>query len=165
MMFLARYWRVLAVAAVVGAILAYHTIQLDKAEQRGYDRATAEGKAAIAKLDAATAAREAEEREISRQFDIAYQEKARGLQDQIDRLTARNVDLGRLRKCADRREPKAAGASPAAAEPDGAAGRAFDDLPAGGDLGIQLVRYAGTCEQYRQQLNSLQSWVRETFGQ
>ncbi|HYC01608.1 MAG TPA: hypothetical protein VEC57_20930 [Candidatus Limnocylindrales bacterium] len=167
MMFLARYWRVLAVASAIGAILYGIQLALDNAEQRGYDRATAEGKAAIAALDAATAAREAEEREISRTHDVAYQEKSRALQSQIDRLTARTVDIGRLRGCADR--GSAAATSQASSTPvtDGAAGRAIDDLPAGGDhrggLGLQLIRYAAACERQRQQLIGLQSWVSDVL--
>lgn len=157
--FLARYWRVLAIAAAVGLLLYWFTGKLDDAEQAGYDRAQQEAKQVIAEMDAATAAREAEQREIDRAHDIAYQERTRDLQSRIDDLTARNVDLGRLSVRANRSCPAPAGAAAAAAEPDGAAGAGGHDLQAESGLGRDLVRYAGECERYRRQVSALQAWA------
>lgn len=153
-----RYWRVLAIAAAAALILYAISHVINKAEARGYERAQAEMAARVATANAATAAREAEEREISRAHDFASLERTRALQSQIDGLTARNVDLGRLQGCAGRRVASAAGKTSAAPVIDGGASRAEHDLPTRGDLGIGLVRYAGTCEQYRQQLIGLQAW-------
>jgi hypothetical protein len=165
--FLKRYWRVLAVVVLLGAALSLYSCQIDQAEQRGYDRAIRKGEAALAKREREIAADEAKKREISRAHDIHFQQVTRDLQSRIDDLTARNIDLGRLRVRPRVSCPAAAGSTAAAAEPDGAAGQPGHDLPPGDDpereLGLQLVRYAGECERYREQVMGLQAWIEESL--
>jgi hypothetical protein len=166
MTFLARYWKVLAIAATVAGALILVTRCTEQAEQRGYERARAQAAAALVKREREIAEDETRLREISRQHDIRHQESTRALQARIDDLTTRNVDLGRLRvrSRADCAAP--AGAAPAAAEFDGGAwdrGHAVQaSETAAGELGTELVRYAGECEAYRQRLIDLQGWVSAT---
>ncbi len=162
---LRRYALPLGILLAIGVAYAWHRTETNAARRQGYEQAQSEGKAAIAELDRQTALREAEEREISRAHEVASLESRNALQAQIDRLTARPVSLGRLQKCADRREPSAAGGSATTAQSDGGAGYREHDLPAQPDLGLELVRYAGTCEQYRRQLSELQAWVSETLAE
>lgn len=174
MIFLQKYWRVLAVALAVTVLVAWvgNTINkaIEDAEQRGRDQCRAEADAELRKRDAELRKREAEtleqeaaDRDIARTTDIHWQEVSRDLQSRVDSLTAaRSIDLGRLQDCARRSRAAPAGAPAAAAQPDGSAGAGRHDLPVSGDLGQQLVQYAGDCERYRQQLTALQSWVQQS---
>jgi hypothetical protein len=81
------------------------------------------------------------------------------LQARVDTLTARTVDLGRLRNCTAASRHAPAGAGPAPTQSDGVPGNRIDDLQTQQTFGIELVRYAGECERYRSQLKALQDWL------
>jgi hypothetical protein len=159
--FLLRYGKVLAVVAVVGAILAYHTIQLDKAEQRGYDRATAEMAQRVAQANAATAALEQRQREQSQKAAQAWESKRNELQSQVDGLLARKPVV---RLCKPASGTPVPGAGSAASRPDDAAGASFDTVSMGQDIGPAAVVLAAECERYRSQLGALQAWVNEALS-
>ena len=164
--FLSQYGRVLAIAAALAAIGITATAKLnsalERAEQRGYERAQHEADAALAAREREIAAAEADQREISRAHDIHYQQVTRDLQTRIDALTRRNVDLGRLQVRANRSCPAPAGAAAAPAEPDGRAGAGGHDLQAESGVGRELVQFAGECEIYRRQVIELQGWISAT---
>lgn len=163
MMFLAKYWRVLAVAGGLAALLTLYSCQLDKAEQRGYERATAEMSARVAIANAATAALEQRQRIQSEQAAVAWESKRNELQGQVDDLLRRGVSV-RVCKPAASAAPLS-GAGTTTAGTDGPAGRALDAVQAGRDVGTELVQLGAECERYRQQLIGLQSWVSEALYQ
>lgn len=160
----ARAGAIIAVLAL-GTAYVYHRVELKAADRAGYQRAQTEAKAEIEKLDAATAAREAEDREIARTHDIAYQEQTRDLQARLADLTRRNLDLGRLRQRPGSCPAPTRDASTAAIA-DGPAGDRGHAVQAAEDseraVGIDLSTYGAECERYRQQVVNLQSWISET---
>lgn len=160
---LQRYALPLGIVIVLGAGYAYHRVELRHARVAGYAEAEAEMAAKVATANAATAAREAQARAVSRQHDEKQLKVNRELQNRVDFLTARNVDLGRLRNRAAGRKP-AAGVPAAATQPDGGADHPGHAVPTredpGGVLGLQLIRYGAECERYRSELAGLQSWLK-----
>lgn len=157
-----RYALPLGIFILIGTGYAYHRIELNKARRAGYAQAQAEMAADVVRANADTAAREAQARDVSRQHDEKQIKVNRELQNRVDSLTARNVDLGRLRNCASRREPTA-GIPAATTKPDGGAEQPGHAMPpgedSGGGLGLQLIRYGAECERYRSELAGLQAWL------
>lgn len=158
--FFRRYAWVLAAAALVAIVLYAISRALESAEQTGYDRATAEMAARIAKANAATAALEQRQREQSQKAAQAWETQRNDLQSQVDRLLT--VTRPAIRVC----KPASAAPVPGASEPagriDDPAGGAIDAVPAERDIGVAMVQFGGECERYRAQLSALQAWITET---
>lgn len=164
MAFLIRYRKVIAIALLVAALAAWIGSSIngaiEDAERRGLERCQREADAELRKRETETLEQEAADREAARLADTRWQEVNRELQNRVDALTAAGrVDLGRLQDCARRDRSAAAREAAAPAQPHGGAAPAEHDVPPVRDLGIELVRYAGECEQYRQQVKSLQGWI------
>lgn len=161
MAFLARYWRVLAIAAAVAGILILVTRCTEQAEQRGYNRATAEMAARVAKANAETAALEQRQRIQSERAAKSWESKRNALQSEVDRLVASRPVV---RLCKPASAAPVPGTAESAGRIDDGAGRRIDALQAGPDVGLGLVQYGAECERIRQQLTGLQSWVSETLS-
>ncbi len=162
---LQRYALPIGVVLAIGVAYVYHRVELRDAQRAGYAACRADADDQMRRANDAYRKQEAEEREISRLHDVAHQEAQSALQSQIQSLTAaRSVDIGRLRNCATAGRPAPAGAPKPTSEPNGATEPREHGVQAGKDLGRELVYYAGTCEQYRQQVISLQAWIAATHS-
>jgi len=160
MMFLAKYWRVLAIAAGVALFAAYSWHLAREGDKRGYQRAQTEMSQRISEANAATAALEQRQREQSQKAAQAWESKRNELQSQVDGLLARKPVV---RLCKPAGGAPLPGASTTPAGSHDAAGASFDTVSVGQDIGPAAVVLAAECERYRQQLSALQSWVSDTF--
>lgn len=160
MILLARYWRILAAAALVAALLSLYSWRISKAEQAGYERATADMAARVAKANAETAGLEQRQRAQSDKAAQAWEKNRNDLQSQVDRLLT--VTRPSLRVCRPASAaPVSSAASPAGSADDAARG-SVDAMPSQRDIGIAMVQFGGDCERYRRQLISLQDWIKSS---
>jgi len=152
--FLLRYGRVLAIAALVAGLLALYSCQIDKAEQRGYDRARAEMAGQVQLANAAAAAAEQSTRNRVREVDNAHQ---KALADLDARYAASRLPTVRLCK------PTQAGSRselPKTARPAGRdTGAASGDGLSGRDIGPDLERIARAADEQTQRLIACQAYV------
>lgn len=155
--FIKENWKLLLIAAALVAagfwIRSYGKAQCERCRAQ----IMSELQEQLDKANARVAAAEALADQISRQKDIEFQEERNALRDQIAELQSRREPVRLCRPAPGRVE--AAGVPGAATEPDAADGRGEHGLQAGPDIGDDLVRYAGECEGYRQQVNALQDWI------
>lgn len=157
--FFRRYAWILAAAALVAIVLYGISRAIDRADQRGYGRATAEMAARIANANAKTAALEQRQREQSDAASAAWETQRNALQFQVDRLLARKPVV---RLCHAAREVPVSQPAATAGSFDDPAGGTIDALPSQRDIGPELVQFGGECERYRAQLSALQAWITET---
>lgn len=160
--FARKYWRVvvplLALAALlIGAGLWVRSYGNERCEvcRRSV---VAEYQQQLIEANARVAAAEAMADEISRRKDIEFQEERNALHNQIDDLLSRGEPI---RMCRPARRAERAEVSETTTEPDATDGHAEHGLQAGRDLRSDLVRFAGECEGYRQQVISLQEWIQD----
>lgn len=142
MTFLLRNWKLIAgallVLAFIGAILAYG--------HRQYERGVADAKQDMqAELERA---RE-HQREVNEEISREHQDTVAALQSRVRDLSRRAP----VRLCQSTNEVRGA-------DPGGAADSAGDGsgLRAGADIGPELYRYGGQCEELRQQLIAIRAW-------
>ncbi len=162
---LQRYAIPLGIVLAICGAYVYHRVELRDAQRAGYAACRADADDQMRRANEAYRKQEAEEREISRLHDVAHQEAQSALQERVDALTRRNLDLGRLSK----RPASCPGAASAAEPAHKFDGQAWDDghamqasVPAGSDLGVELVQYGAECESLRLRLRDLQQWVEST---
>lgn len=153
MIFLARYWKVLAIVAAVGLVLVLYRHQIDSAYDRGYEAATAEMAERVAQANAQQAARDAQARKAFQANESRWIGERSALQNQITALAGR-VSVRVCRPAASSGELSGAGA--AASRAGGTGESRFHDVQAGPDIGAAITVFAGECESYRRRLKELQ---------
>jgi|GEM_PF-6596814 len=153
MIFLARYWRVIAIAAAVGLVLVLYRHQIDSAYERGYEAATADMAAQVARANFQQAARDAQARKTFQANESRWIGEKSGYQNQITELLARKPVVRVCRPATG--SGQLSGAPPAARSAGGASQQGVDHLPDGLDAGPGLVQLAGECESYRRRLIEL----------
>lgn len=158
--FAKRYWKLAAILAVVGFFFFALNRAIGRAEQAGYERATADMAQRVAKANAATAALEQRQRVQSRQAEQSWESQRNDLQSQVDRLLT--VTRPAIRVCRPASAAPVPGVAAATGSFDDPAAETIDALPAGRDLGPELVQFGGECERYRRQLIELQGWISAT---
>lgn len=158
---LPRYAPAVAITLLLAAGWFCHRTQVNEARHAGYNAAAADYRAAQ-EIEAGKArAKEQRDRAASDEASQRWEKDRAQLQSEIDHL------VGSQRVSVRMCRPVAAAASvrPASADPgesfDAASGP-IDALQARPDIGGALVLYAGECERYRQQLKSLQEWVKSS---
>lgn len=156
--FARKYAWVLAVAALVAIVLYSISAALNRAEQTGYERATAEMTERVSKANAETAALEQRQRAQSARAAQAWETQRDELQSQVDRLLT--ITRPSVRLCKPAREVPVPSAADSAGRIDDGAERSIDAVQVGPDIGSAAVLLAGECERYRRQLSALQAWVK-----
>lgn len=161
LLFAGRYWRVLAIAAAVGLVLYAISSVIDRAEQRGYDSATADMAKLVAKANAATAARDADARNRIHTLETEHAQVLSTL-DAERRAAAARIGPVRVQKC-----PAGGGKLPErAAAPALNPGPAADGgVPRGAgeaaDIGPGLIELMATAKRQALDLISCQAYARE----
>lgn len=159
MIYLAKYWRYAAIVAVLAGGWAYHRVQVNAAQRAGYAAAQADMTAQVAKANAATAALEKRQRDQSHKAAVAWESKRAQLESQVTGLLLKPRPAIRL--CRDGAGGgQLPGPGSGASSFDGGPARRIDAVRVGNDIASAGVVLAAECERYRQQLSSLQEWVR-----
>ena len=155
-----RYAAPLAILLLLAGAWLWHGRAVRAADAAGYRRATAEMQARILQANAATAVLEEQQRAKTNAAAAAWESTRNDLQSQVDSLLARKPVV-RLCKSASSAVPVPS-ATTSASQPDVAPFGSEPAVSVGPDIGAAAVVLAGECERYRNQLNALQVWVRET---
>jgi hypothetical protein len=164
--FIARYWRVVAIALAVAALLAWashrYNAALERADRQGYERSMAEMAEQVRLANEATAAAEASARKRVQEVDRDHQ---KAIADLDARYASRPVPVLRLRapaaSCSEvPRDPAAASIDSGTASTDGLPGGIPKDL--GPDVERRILRPADdqaqrliACQAYVLSLNTL----------
>jgi len=155
MIFLARFWPVFAVAALLGLLTWWAHVALDRADQRGYDRATGEMQISIA---AANAKGRSDEQAAQARANEVDREHQKAITDLVAKYAARPVPAVRL--CPPAARQVHLPSAPAAASVD-TAGAGRDGLPGAvaPDIGPQLEQLVRVADEQTERLISCQAFI------
>lgn len=144
-----RYWRFIAAALLLIAVVVWYRSQISAATQQGYERAQIEF---AQKLDRERREWLEHQTEVNNEIDREYYAEKTELQRRVRRLLASGDAIRVCKPASSVRDAEGSAVTDAAG---GADGHAFT---AGPDIRGRLVEYGAGCEGLRRQVSAWQEW-------